>query len=171
MGIPQEEPPPPRAHIDTDILRAALDPADATGLHGPARSLIFNRAEAHRVCVSAPVLAELLLTITRDTIEEGGPGFRNFEGIIGRFWSWTHDDKLEFYMFGDDPDEVFRIGHELRQVDHQMSATDVVVLACFLSDTHAALFFTTDGELLVNLPVFEFVSETWEGKSIRPLGD
>lgn len=89
--------------------------------------------------------------------------------MMEKFWSWTRDDRIDFYMFGGNPGRRLNIEQELHEVDHMLTPTDLSILACFLADDEADLLFTTDRALLVNIPVGEYLSENWQGKAITSL--
>ncbi len=166
MGIPQEVPPPQRAHIDTNILRYLLDPEEDSTLKGSARGLIFGPGEKLPVCISCPVAGELVALLAKDTVERDAAG-HDFERAMATFWRYIKEERLELFMFGRNAIGLLRIAERLFKVETRLETTDAIILASFVADNQAVVFFTTD-PILLGVELVSFVKKEW-GKSIRPL--
>lgn len=142
MGIPRRKRSPSRAHVDTAILRYALDRDEEVGLRELARRLFYRRRGQPRVCISLPVAGEFVETLARDKDGEG------FKRVLDELWDFLAGDRLVLFGLGRTPTEAFEIAQHLQGEDPLLTPTDALIVACLLADEEAQNLYTTDPTMI-----------------------
>jgi hypothetical protein len=165
VGIPGEARPPPRAHVDSDILRYVFDPLEDRDLKDEARRLCFPAGTHPKppVCCSGPAAAEFLVVLAHDRADDRDA----FLEAVGGFWNYVQEGRLGIFMFGERNTEAFSLAAAIQRKDPRIDATDAAIVACFLADEDASVLYTTDRDVSMSRVIREMVRE--RDKTIKGL--
>lgn len=162
MGIPRRVRSPSRAHVDTNVLRFALDPDEDVETRQTARRIFHTRIGQPKMACSLPVAGEFLQTLAKEKSRQA------FEDLAGKLWDYVRHGRLIFYGLEGRALEIYRTAGRIRDADPRLTANDALILASFLADEDAATQYTMDVELIRSDVVKEMCRAG--GKRIRGLG-
>jgi len=154
MRIPKKAQPRHKPHVDTDVLRYALEADDDKDLVSAAKALIRGEPRP-RVCVSAPAVGELVLTLLRDD-ENAHGGDWDFERVMAKLQRYHNEGYIELLPLGKRDDGVARLASELMvgnkewRGDADLNPMDALIVACCLKDDNASGIYTTDTGILMS---------------------
>jgi hypothetical protein len=154
VGVPNKAQARHRPHVDTDVLRFALEADEDEDLIRAAKQLVRGEPRP-RVCISGPALGELTLTLLRDDEQEHS-GKWSFGLVMERLQRYHDDGYMDIFPLGKRDDGVARLAAELMTGstmwagDPDLNPMDALIVACCLKDDIASGIHTTDSRIILS---------------------